>query len=104
MSNKVITDLASITSPYSNDYLLIVHNASGIPTTNIITVNNFLNNANVNALYPASVKTANLIINFRTTPDTSSYTAQQGTIFHDNNYIYIAISNNNVKRAALSSF
>lgn len=43
MANKAITDLAPITKPFANDYLLVVHNAGAIPTTNIVTVNNFAN-------------------------------------------------------------
>ena len=43
MANIAINNLQQITNGYANDYLLIIHNANTIPTTNIITVNNFSN-------------------------------------------------------------
>jgi len=56
MANKAITDLSPITKPFANDYILVVHNAGSIPTTNIVTVNNFANS--VVAFLPYASTTA----------------------------------------------
>lgn len=56
-------------------------------------------NTHVHALTANSVK-----LNDRQTPANSAITINQGRVFFDDNYLYVAVANNEIKRAALSSF
>lgn len=93
----------------------------GIPANTIIdatltvTGNTTLNggnttiNSNTNIfanLRASGMEVANnkIVLTKEWTPANSTVVASQGTIGYDDNYIYIAIANNNIKRAALSSF
>lgn len=59
----------------------------------------------VSNLYTNTVLMANQIIFMQNnTPANSTANVVQSTIWADNNYIYVAVSNNVIKRAALTSF
>jgi hypothetical protein len=45
-----------------------------------------------------------VIVAGNATPANSTITITQGRIFYDNDYLYIAVANNTIKRVALSSF
>jgi hypothetical protein len=68
------------------------------PTSKVITGENFANSFNK----PGTTNT--LVLMTSSTPANAAIVCRGGTIFFDNNYIYVAIANNVVKRAALSSF
>lgn len=89
---KKITELSALTAPAGDDLLVIVDDVSGTATTKKVTVANLFGNS-----------TANVVI-FNATPANSTITVKKGTLLFDNNYIYIATSNNNLKRVSLSSF
>ena len=92
-----VSELTSLTNASSDDLLLIVDDPSGSPQSKKITVGNLFN-VSSNAAF-----SANVVFNSNT-PANSTISAQQGTIFYDSNYIYIAVANNTLKRVALSSF
>ena len=90
---KKISELTALTAPAGEDLLVIVDDPTGTSNaTKKVTVSNLLGNS------AANVAIRNV------TPANSTITVQQGTIFYDNTYIYIATSNNNLKRFSLSSF
>lgn len=89
---KKITELTALTAPAGDDLLVIVDDVAGTAITKKVTVANFLGNS-----------AANVVI-FNTTPANSTITVKKGTLLFDNNYIYIATANNNLKRVLLSSF
>ena len=90
---KKISELTALAGPAGEDLLVIVDDPTGTSNaTKKVTVANLLGNS-----------TANVAIR-NVTPANSTITVQQGTIFYDNTYIYIATSNNNLKRVSLSSF
>jgi len=90
---KKISELTALTAPAGEDLLVIVDDPTGTSNaTKKVTVANLLGNS-----------AANLAIR-NVTPANSAITVQQGTIFYDNTYIYIATSNNTLKRVSLSSF
>ena len=90
---KKISELTALTAPAGEDLLVIVDDPTGTSNaTKKVTVSNLLGNA-----------AANIAIR-NVTPANSTITVQQGTIFYDNTYIYVATSNNNLKRVSLSSF
>ena len=90
---KKISELTALTAPAGEDLLVIVDDPTGTSNaTKKVTVSNLLGNS------AANVAIRNV------TPANSTITVQQGTIFYDDTYIYIATSNNNLKRVSLSSF
>ena len=102
MSNTGVktSEIPSVNSVSTADKVILVTDVSSSPVTKTTTVGTlFSNTANLQVI----AKT--LIINNTATPSNSTATTiQGGTVFFDNNYIYIATSNNIVKRVALSSF
>jgi hypothetical protein len=99
-----VSELTSLTNASSDDLLLIVDDPSGSPQSKKITVGNLFN-VSSNAAFSANVVfNANVALKYSNTPANSTISAQQGTIFYDSNYIYIAVANNTLKRVALSSF
>lgn len=93
---KKVSNLQLALSASNNDYLII--QKDGEPTK-IISVGNLLGNS-------ASVvhRANNFISRDKRTPSNSSITIERGTIFYDDNYLYIATSNNVIKRVSLTSF
>jgi len=51
-----------------------------------------------------AVVVGNLTSNDKRTPANSSITVQRGTLFHDDDYLYVAVSNNTLKRLPFESF
>lgn len=94
MSNnsKKISELPIINSALSNDRIVILKNPNSAPATVTISVSNLLGNSS-----------ANLVIQEVNVPN-SSITVKKGTIFYDQDYLYIAVANNTIKRINLSSF
>ena len=100
----------------SDDLIMVVNDPAGSPSTNKITFGNMLANVNIVAKFSNTVNSSgnitstsiinstNLFINYRTTPTTNTDVVQSGKLWFDNDYIYVSISNNNIKRAALSNF
>ncbi len=89
---KKITELSALTAPAGDDLLVIVDDVAGTATTKKVTVANLFGNSSAN------------VVIFNATPANSTITVKKGTLLFDNNYIYIATSNNNLKRVSLSSF
>ena len=76
------------TSSLSNTDLFVVARIAGGPSTNTITL--------------SALRTQ---ITVPVTPaNSSALTISSGTLLYDSSYLYIAVSNNVVKRVALSSF
>lgn len=86
MTKKSLLELDEITSATSDDYLIIVNDPSGVPTTNKINITNLATSLTANA--PAS--------------NTSS--GKTGKIAIDTNYIYVCVANNSWKRISLSNW
>lgn len=105
---KKITELATLTSPTPDDLMVIVDQpATGNVATMHVTVGNLLNNsaANVTVGNTFYLSANNLLIRRKATSIVSSGTTDiQGSIWFDDNYIYVATANGTVKRAALSTF
>ena len=111
-----ISELNAVTTLTSDDLIMVVNDPAGSPTTNKITFGNMLANVNIVAKFSNTVNSSgnitstsiinstNLFINYRTTPTTNTDVVQSGKLWFDNDYIYVSISNNNIKRAALSNF
>lgn len=87
-SDIKISSLPGTVSVANTDVFLVVRDPLGSPTSNTVSLNTLRNQLTIS-----------------TTPaNSTALTILAGTIMVDNTYIYIATSNNVVKRAALSSF
>lgn len=109
MTNRArsIPELPNLAAPSSDDLLVIVDDPAVTANTKKVTVAALFNNSNASiTLSNTAVLTANTVIvkNKMTPANSLTTTITGGTIFFDDNYIYVAISNNVVKRASLSSF
>lgn len=101
-SNNAITanSLAQVNTANVGDRLVIVTN----PTSNTNWRLKAISSSDLFANSTHDVKAANLQITYNTTPANSTANAVAGLVWYDNNYIYVAIANNSIKRVALSSF
>tara|TARA_B100001750_G_scaffold246629_1_gene269550 strand:+ start:1842 stop:2267 length:426 start_codon:yes stop_codon:yes gene_type:complete len=139
MADKKVTQLTSLTSPASEDLLLVIDNPSGTPTSKQITVKNLLGSApsntsitgtltvsanttlngsntvissNVNMTSTRGPRTSAKWITIAKTTGSVSNNATtelgsgglEGSIFWDEDFLYVATSNTVVKRVALSVF
>lgn len=86
MTRKSLLELDEITSATSDDYLVIVNDPSGVPTTNKININNL-----------AASLTAN-------TPVSNTSPGTKGKIAIDTNYIYVCVATNTWKRIQLNNW
>lgn len=103
---KKISELTALTSPAAEDLLVIVDAPTTNAVTKSVTVGNLFGNCSANlTLSNAAILNANtVVVRNKQTPANSTATFTGGTIFFDENYLYIAVSNNTIKRVALSSF
>lgn len=92
-----ISDLPVLTTPNSNTVLVVNHTVGSVVNTYQLSSNNLFYNVDV-------ISANTIILKTSQTPANSTITVTKGTILFDNNYIYVAIANNNLKRVALSSF
>ena len=139
MADKKVTQLTSLTSPASEDLLLVIDNPSVTPTSKQITVKNLLGSApsntsitgtltvsanttlngsntvissNVNMTSTRGPRTSAKWVTIAKTTGTVSNNATtelgsgglEGSIFWDEDFLYVATSNTVVKRVALSVF
>ena len=91
---KKVSELSATSSVSVNDYIIIVTDTANTPTTKRVTINNFFGNTVANVFIQKIAEPAN----------STALTIKQGAILYDNNYLYVAIANNNVKRVALETF
>lgn len=109
MSTK-ITELQSLNVATSDDLLVIVNNPGGTPATRHITVGDMFSNVTMNVAFNSNISlngnttVGNIFITYDTTPPSSVASVTKGKLWFDDNFLYVAIANNNIKRVALSSF
>lgn len=114
-----ISDLPLSTSISGEDLLMIVDSPLSGGVTKRISFNDMIKEVNTPVLFSSNVTISgdmsvstntsfgNLHITVSATeptPASSFHPAEKGRIWYDSDYIYVAIDDNTVKRAALSSF
>jgi hypothetical protein len=98
MANNAVrtANIAAMNSASRSDTLIVSRGSNG--QTRSISVLNLMANSDYDA------KAANLYITYRTTPANSTANCTQNQIWFDNTHIFVAVSNNNIKRVALDTF
>ena len=111
-----VSELPLNTSMTGDDLVLVIDSPFSGGTTKRITFNDFMkevytpvsfsSNVTIGGDLIVSTNTvfSNLHISEDTTPTTSFWPSNKGKIWFDNNYLYIAVDDNTVKRVMLSSF
>lgn len=103
MADHSLSSLPSIEQVDGDELLYIVDNPGSTPSSKSITVTELFSNAS--SILTLSVETTDLILNERETPTSSSDSnILNGRIFFDENYLYIKVNINTIKRVALSTF
>ena len=92
-------ELPITNSAIKTDVLIITKINGSNVNVHSISVNNLFGNTT-----DLSLKANNLQIMLANTPANSSSNVVGRTIWFDNNYLYIATSNNTIKRVSLESF
>jgi hypothetical protein len=100
MAQRSIADLIEANSINSSDMLIVMTDPTGLNATNKVTANNILKRV--------SYLAANVFsIDLKTTPANNSAVptnGKRGTIWYDDNYLYVVTSNGVIKRTELSVF
>lgn len=117
MADRKVTELPALTTPAAEDQLYIIDDPSGTPVSKKISLLNLFGAVPANTTFTAQstfnnkVNVANGIVTLTTSKSVSSNNAttvlgagMQGSIFWDENYLYVATSNTVIKRVALSAF
>jgi hypothetical protein len=101
MANETskLSQLPVNTTALGSDRVLLLKNPDGVANTVTISINNLLSNTS-GTLSPQTL----VLRDNRTAQTSEGLIITKGTLFFDDNYLYVAIANNVVKRAPLSSF
>jgi len=117
MADQKVSELASLATAAGEDLLYVVDDPNGTPVSKNISLNSLLGAVPANttftqtATFNNKVTVANGHITLSTSKTVGSNNATnvlgagaQGSIFWDENYLYVAVSNTQIKRVALSVF
>jgi len=117
MADQKVTELTNLTAAASEDVFYIVDDPSGTPVSKKITAKNLFGSVPANttfthfATFNNKVTAANGVMTLATSTTVGSNNAtnvlgagMQGSIFWDEDYLYVAVSNTQIKRVALSVF
>jgi hypothetical protein len=117
MADRKVSELPTLTTAAGVDRLYIVDDPNGTPVSKQISLDNLLGTIPANttfaqtATFNNKVTVANGFVTLSTSKTVSSNNAEtvlgtgaQGSIFWDTNYLYVAVSNTQIKRVALSVF
>jgi hypothetical protein len=117
MADQKVSQLPLLTSPASEDLVLIIDNPNGTPSSKSITLKILFGNIPANTSIVGTLDVSGnstfsqvkitgdaITVQASRTPANSTISIAKGTIFWDSSYIYVATANNVVKRASLQSF
>lgn len=104
--SKKISELTALTAPSPDDLLVIVDSPSSNAVTRKVTVGNLFTNSSSNVTVSDTkyLSANNLIVRRKQTPNSSSDAELLGSIFFDDNYLYVVTSNGTIKRVSLNTF
>lgn len=112
-----VSELPKATNASRDDLLIIIDSPAGGAVTKNITVKDFFSNVSTTVMFNNTVSFSNTFtantsntyfsnvhFSYSQTPTSSVFPGDKGQIWFDNDYIYVAVANNFVKRVAVSSF
>lgn len=95
MTAYKITDLTAANTVTNTDLLVVVTDPVANPVTKKLTVN---------ALANSVISNYHIVLGSNTVPATASSNGTTGQIVSDSSYIYVCVSTNTWKRAALNTW
>lgn len=98
---KLTEITTTLTQLGNTDLILASSNTSGNAVSVVVQFQNLFANVAVDVEFTANVS---LGATSTAPTDSSDFTGKTGTIFFDEDYLYISTSGTNVKRIALNSF
>lgn len=124
MADRKVTELDSLASPNQKDLLLVVDDPSGTPVSKKVSLYTLFGNIPANTSITGTLTTSGNttiggakavvtggVVTLTTAKNVTSNNAATvlgagmgGSIFWDANYLYVATSNTQIKRVALSVF
>lgn len=117
MADKKVTELPTLTTASAEDVLYVVDDPSGTPVSKKISLSNLLSAVPANttftgtATFDDKVTATDGVVTLSSATSVTSNNAttvlgsgMAGSIFWDANYLYLAVSNTEIKRVALESF
>ena len=101
-----ISQLQSVTTWDGEELVLLVVDPNGTPSNKNITLNDIFKSISNNTTIDADLTvTGNVVFQNKNTPTSSNdANVPNGSIFYDDNYLYIRTSDNEIKRVELSNF
>jgi len=117
MADRKVSELPTLTTAAGDDILYVVDAGGGTPVSKQISLNDFYATVPANTTFTgtvtasSTVDVSNGIVTLSTPTTVSSNNAttqlgagRQGSIFWDEDFLYVAVSNTVIKRVALSVF
>jgi len=117
MADQKVTELANLTTVASEDVFYVVDDPTGTPVSKKISAKSLFGAVPANTTFTHfttfnnKVTAANGVMTLAAPTTVSSNNAtnvlgagMQGSIFWDSDYLYVAVSNTQIKRVALSLF
>ncbi len=101
-----ISQLQSVTTWNGEELVLLVIDPNGTPTNKNITLSDIFNGISNNTTINADLTvTGNVVLQNKNTPMSSDdASVPNGSVFYDDDYLYIKTSETEIKRVALSNF
>ena len=117
MADQKVSELPTLATAAGEDLIYVVDDPNGTPVSKKISLNSLLGSVPANttfaqtATFNNKVTVANGFVTLSTAKSVTSNNAttvlgagSQGSIFWDENFLYVAVSNTQIKRVALSVF
>lgn len=127
MADKKVTQLTELLAPQGEDLILVVDDPTGTPVSKRMTLQTLFGNVQANttisgsitvsgnttftdANYGPRITAKNIVVGGPMVVTSNNATTQfgeagwAGALFWDENYLYVAVSDTNIKRIALSNW
>lgn len=106
MADSKISALTALTTPASEDLLVVIDDPSGTPTSKKMTLQSLFGAVPANTVFSGTVSVSGDSVNVATakTPASASDTGTQGDVAWDADYIYVCVATNTWKRVAISTW
>lgn len=106
MADLKVTQMTSLAVPAGEDLLMIVDDPAGSPINKKVSLSTLFGKVHANTVINGTLtaNTNTIVISTSLTPANSTATIAKGSVFYDDNYMYLAVQANTIKRVALTAF